>query len=373
VQFSRDEYLDLLTFRSTERQMFVELFGLLVGLDDEWRSQGATQEEIDLVAFDWDFVSTVHCPCNTFARGGLKEVVIDETEEYILKRDYLGRTMKLIKGYATIPLPLDYPVRNMDDWLAVKPMFEFCEDRIDMSRMDSVKEQRKQGSLVIANIPGGFDLPRQLMGEEMACLAYYEQPELMHDILETIGETAYRTLEIVSRHVQIDQLSVHEDLAGKSGPLVGPNQVRDFIKPYYRKVWDMLESRGAVIFQQDSDGNINPVIDAFLECGVNSFYPMEPAAGMDIVEIRRKYGRRVVMLGGIDKHVLRQGKDAIKRELEYKMQPLMQQGGMVFGLDHRIPGGTPIENYRFYVDYGRELLGIPPRDPSRMGWRSMAF
>jgi hypothetical protein len=51
----------------------------------------------------------------------------------------------------------------------------------------------------------------------------------------------------------------------------------------------------------------------------------------------------------------------------------MQQGGMVFGLDHRIPGGTPIENYRFYVDYARELLGIPPRDPSRMGWRSMAL
>ncbi len=42
------------------------------------------------------------------------------------------------------------------------------------------------------------------------------------------------------------------------------------------------------------------------------------------------------MLGGIDKHVLRRSKEEIRRELEYKLQPLMQQGGMVFGLDHRI-------------------------------------
>lgn len=256
-------------------------------------------------------------------------MVISETAGYLVKRDYLGRTMKLCKGYATIPLPLDYPVMNMGTWLAIKPMFEFSEDWVDLSRIDRVKERRKQGCLVAANIPGGFDLPRQLMGEEMTCLSYYEQPEWMHDILETLGETAYRTLGIVSRHVTIDQLSVHEDFAGKSGPLVGPRQVREFIKPCYRRVWDMLESRGAVIFQQDSDGNANDVIDAFIDCGVNCFYPMEPAAGMDIVEVKRRYGNQVMMLGGIDKHVLRQGKDAIGRELEYKMQPMMQRGGMV--------------------------------------------
>jgi uroporphyrinogen-III decarboxylase len=100
---------------------------------------------------------------------------------------------------------------------------------------------------------------------------------------------------------------------------------------------------------------------------------MEPAAGMDVVEVRRRCGRRLAMLGGIDKHVLRQDKPAIRRELEYKMQPLMREGGMVFGLDHRIPNGTPLENYRYYVDTGREILGLPPRRPERKGWRRMAF
>ena len=102
-------------------------------------------------------------------------------------------------------------------------------------------------------------------------------------------------------------------------------------------------------------------------------YPAEPAAGMDVVKLRQKYGTALAHKGGIDKHVLRESKEAIRKELEYKMQPLMQQGGMVFGLDHRIPNGTPLENYRYYVELGREILGLPVRDTSKSGWGRMAF
>lgn len=171
----------------------------------------------------------------------------------------------------------------------------------------------------------------------------------------------------------IDQLSVHEDFAGKSGPLVGPNQIREHFQPYYRAIWEPLAERGARIFQLDTDGNINAVLPALLDCGVTCIYPMEPGAGMDMVAVRQAYGHRLAMLGGIDKYVLRQDKAAIRRELEYKLQPLMREGGCVFGLDHEIPNGTPLENYRYYVDLGREILGLPPRDPSRQGWARMGM
>ncbi len=118
---------------------------------------------------------------------------------------------------------------------------------------------------------------------------------------------------------------------------------------------------------------MTPVIDAFLDCGVNVMFPAEPAAGIDVVALRQQYGNRLAFKGGIDKHVLRGSREDIRSELDYKMQPLMQQGGMVFGLDHRIPNGTPLENYRFYVEYGRELLGLPPREETRTGWAPMAF
>jgi hypothetical protein len=51
----------------------------------------------------------------------------------------------------------------------------------------------------------------------------------------------------------------------------------------------------------------------------------------------------------------------------------MQEGGCVFALDHRIPNGTPLANYRYYVDAARELLGLPPVGGDEKGWARMAF
>jgi hypothetical protein len=373
MRWTREAYLDLMTFKGSDRPMFVELFGLLVGLEQQWRDQGATQDEVDLVAFDWDYVPVIGCGGECGPRG-YAPVVLEETAEYRIERDYLGRTSKLFKQAATIPLPLDFPVRNMDDWLKLKPMYQFAPDRVDWSAVERAAVLQAQGHMVVAGIPGAFNTPRELMGEELACMAYYDQPELMQDILATLCDTALRVLERVSEKTRIDQLSVHEDFAGKSGPLVGPGQIEQYFKPYYRKVWDLLQSRGCRIFQQDTDGNVNSVIPSLLECGLSSIMPMEPAAGMDIVALRKAYGRGLAMAGGIDKHVLRQDKAAIRRELEYKMQPLMRQsGGIVFGLDHRIPNGTPLENYRYYVDLSREILGLPPRSANGRGWQRMAF
>ncbi|MBS0661858.1 MAG: hypothetical protein JSR48_01230 [Verrucomicrobia bacterium] len=372
MRWHREQYLDLMTFGAPQRPMFTELFGPLVGLDAEWRAQGATEAEINMTAFDWDFVPYAFCGGNTHIYGPPPRVLEDNAERR-RELDCLGREMLLLKKTATIPLPQNFPVQTMDDWLRVKPFFAFRPERINWTEVEAACRAQQEGSLVVAYMPGAFDTPRDLMGEEIACLAYYEQPELMADILATITDTTLRVLEPISEKLHLDQLMVHEDFAGKSGPMVGPAQIKAYFEPYYRKVWDLVRSRGARVFEQDTDGNINPVIPALLDCGLTSIYPMEPAAGMDIVELRRTYGKRLAMRGGIDKHVLRQDCDAIRRELEYKLIPELMAGGCVFGLDHRIPNGTPIANYRYYVDLGRELLGLPPLDPKRTGWARMAM
>ena len=373
MKFSREQYLELMAFGNVKRQMFVELFGPLTGLDREWIEQGASAEEIDMLAFDWDYVDVVYCGGKTDLLGGEEPRIVEETDEYVIEKDALGRKTKLFKHSGTIPLPLSYPVETMDDWLKVKPLFDFREERIDRDAVNTAKIRQAEGALVVATIPGGFDMPRQLMGEEKACLCYYEDPELMHAMLETFRDTSIKVLERVTDELVVDQLSVHEDLAGKSGSLVGPAQIEAFIKPYFKPVWELVSSRGAQIFDMDSDGNVNSVLDAFMDCGLNSMHPFEPAAGMDVVELRKKYGDRLRMRGGIDKHVLRKSKEDIKAELEYKMQPLMRQGGIAFGLDHRIPNGTPLENYRYYVELGREILDLPPRKEEIQGWQRMAF
>lgn len=352
----RGEYLDHMTFQHRAAPMFTEIFGPILGLKEEWEAQGASPQELDFSAFAYRCEARGHVPVKTGRVGGFPEVALEETDEYRLWRDGLGRTMKLPKQVATLALPLDYPVKAMDDWLKLKPWYQFSEGRLDGDWESAARQHRAADRVVCVGIPGGFDEPRQLMGEEELCVAFYEQPELVHDILDTLADTAFRVLERVTAAVPVDLLFVHEDMAGKSGPLAGPTQIREYIAPYYRRVWDLLRDRGARVFDQDSDGDMNPVIDAFLDAGVNCMHPMEPAANMDIVAVRAKYGTRLAFYGGLDKHVLRQSKEAIIAELERKIPPMVATGGCVLGLDHRIPNGTPLEHYRFYLAKAWEIL-----------------
>lgn len=374
MEWNREQYLGLMTFGEFPRPMFIEPFGPLVGLEDEWRAQGATEEEVNLVAFDFDYVRRALVPAHTGPRDLPPEQIVEETETHRITRDGLGRTMQLDKRTATIALPLNFPVETMDDWLKLKPHFEYREDRVNQSGCQEAKAWHAEGALTIANIPGGYDTLRNLMGEEKVAYACIDRPELVHDILDTLRETAMKTLDRASAIVTIDQLSVHEDMAGKSGPLFGPSQVQQFLVPYYRPIWDMLADRGSTIFDIDTDGNVNAIMGDYADGGLNHMHPMEPAAGMDIVDCRRKYGEAWTFNGGLDKFAVLKGGDAIDAELEYKLQPeLVEQGGIAFGLDHRIPNGTPIEHYRDYVRSARERLGLPPADGTRKGWQRMAM
>lgn len=342
----REEYLDYMTFRANHRPLFTEIFGPLLGLKEEWAAQGALPSEIDLSAFQFRFPAEAGLPVQTGWLGGEALVILEETADVLIYRDPLGRRMELQKKAATIALPTTYPVANMDDWRRIKHHYEFSEARIGTHRPG-------RDPVTSVTIPGGFDEPRQLMGEEAVAMACYEQPELLHDMLQTFGDTAVRAIE----RVHLDQLFVHEDMAGRSGPLFGPRQIEEFVAPYYRRVWDVARDRGARLFKQDSDGDLRPIIPALLAAGLNFIYPCEPAAGMDIVKLREQYGTKLAFMGGIDKHVLRRTQAEIAAELEYKIPPMVRTGGCVLGIDHRIPNGTSLGNYRFYIQKAWEILG----------------
>ena len=110
MKWNREQYIDLMSFGDFERPMFCELFGPLIGLQEEWKTQGASEEEIGMVAFDWDYVPYVECGAVLGAFGTPPTEVLEEDDEYRIERDHLGRTTKLCKKTATLPLPMDYPV-----------------------------------------------------------------------------------------------------------------------------------------------------------------------------------------------------------------------------------------------------------------------
>ena len=360
--WDRQEYIAHMLHEDVGKEMFCELFGPLIGLPEEWAAQGASAAELDLSAFGWDSVRQLGCGGDFHARTGLAPVTLEDTPAHIIQRDEFGRTVKLIKGVATLPLPLDYPVKTMDDWLRIKSWYAFTEDRVDAEALAACKKAQDAGSLVCAWVPGGFSEPRALMGDEALCVAYYDEPALVRDMLDTFADTALKVLERVQEAIVIDNLCIHEDMAGKSGPLAGPKQFTEFIQPYYRRVWDCASANGTKLFSQDSDGNMNAVIGEVLDAGVNIMYPFEPGSGMDMARAKAQYGKRLAVKGGLDKYALLGTKEDIRRELEYKMSGVTRGGGTVFALDHRIPNGVPLENYRYYVKHGRELLGLPPAE-----------
>ena len=372
MRLSRNEYLDHLLSRGSGREIFVEMFGPLIGLEAEWRAQGASEDELSLDAFDFDSVELCWVgdtePC-----GDRTPQVEFDSPDYSIHIDTLGRRMKLIKSTATLPMPMNYPVESMDDWQKVRHWLDDHPGRSPEDQIAKAMSRREAGAIVAAAMPGGFDLPRQLMGDENACLAFLDEPEMAHDMLAAAGDTACAVIGRIAAQGRIDCLHVHEDFAGKSGPLIGPDIIREFLQPYYQRVWCRVQEAGGRVFSIDTDGNVNPVVGALLDAGINQIYPNEPAAGMDIVQMRKAFGDRLLIKGGIDKHVLRQSKQAIRSELEYKTQACMRGGGVIFGLDHRIPNGTPLENYRYYVATAREMLGLPPAVPRKGSWRRMAF
>ncbi|NSW53869.1 MAG: hypothetical protein HPY85_15320 [Anaerolineae bacterium] len=357
----RDEYLNYMRFEENRRPLFTEIFGPIIGLKEEWEAQGASQQELDFSAFRYRCEKRHDISAKTGFFGGVPEVVIAETAEDIISQDSYGRRMRLVKGSATLPLPLDFPVRGWEDWLRFRHHYQFTADRFQPGWLETARQKQAEGCVLSLSIPGGFDELRQLMGEEAVCLAVYDQPDLLTDMLNTITETVLKIVDQVSSAVVIDRLFVHEDMAGKSGPLFGPRAVRRFIHPYYRQVWDLAAERGTMVFDQDSDGNMNAVIEAFLEAGINAMHPVEPAAGMDMVQLRCKYGDRLAFTGGIDKHVLRRSREEIEAELEYKLPPMIHSGGCVLALDHRIPNGTPLQNYRYYIQKVWDIINRETR------------
>ena len=117
--------------------------------------------------------------------------------------------------------------------------------------------------------------------------------------------------------------------------------------PGYRKITDLLHSAGIDVIMLDSDGNVEELIPLWLECGINFIYPMEVAAGMDVVQLRKKFGKDLIIGGGMDKRILASNKDAIF-EMVMSKKSVMLEGGYFPGVDHAIPPDISWENFTYY-------------------------
>jgi uroporphyrinogen decarboxylase len=91
-------------------------------------------------------------------------------------------------------------------------------------------------------------------------------------------------------------------------------------------------------------------------------FPVEVAGGSDPIVLREKYGKDVLLFGGVNKRALAAGKDAIKAEIA-RIKPYVDAGGWIPHVDHRVPPDVTLENYRYYLARKRDAFGIPEPAP----------
>ena len=155
----------------------------------------------------------------------------------------------------------------------------------------------------------------------------------------------------------IDYGSVWEDMAMKTGSLISPKLFRDFMMQPLNRVTKALNERGIEIIMVDSDGNVDELIPLWLEANVNLIYPLEVAADCDALEYRSRFGKEALLMGDVDKRVLRDGcsKAQIEREVVSKVPELVEAGGFSPMVDHAVPPDVPFENFRYYVDLIQDI------------------
>ncbi len=259
---------------------------------------------------------------------------------------------------SSIPHYLKFPVETPADWAEMKKRFRL-DDPIRVIPPEEIAKARQavaEGKAIHVFFVGFYGKLRAWMGTENLSLAFYDEPVMVREMVEHWAELLARQIEQLPADLPIDVVGWWEDMAGKNGPLCGPDQFREFLQPGYRRVMTAARRHGCELSWVDSDGNPRAIIPNWLEEGVNIMFPIEIEAGSDPFEWRRAFGSAVRLRGGIAKQPLVEGGAAIDRELE-RIRPLFEQGGYIPHLDHLVPPDIPYRHYCEYLEKKRKLIG----------------
>lgn len=295
------------------------------------------------------------------------EEVLEEDERHVTFRDTHGRVRMALKegtvggGRMSMDQYLDFPVHDMDDWRELKKRFDSSSpQRLEPNWQELRLEgwRRRHYPLIFGpncSTLGFYWFARELMGTEGLSYAWYDQPALMHGIMESHADFLIEAARPVLERTTVEYVCLNEDMAMKVGPLLSPRTYKEFIYPRLERVVAFFKSHGVRYVSIDTDGNPEALIPLLLDAGVDVVWPLERAADQDPVRLRQKYGRSLRLWGGVDKRVLAQGPEAIDEHLR-ALAPLIEEGGYIPAVDHTVPPDVSWPNFQHYMASKQKLL-----------------
>ena len=190
------------------------------------------------------------------------------------------------------------------------------------------------------------------MGIEHFSLTLYDNPAFALKMIDIFVDWASRAIPKIN-DLGFDFMIVPEDLAWKQGPMFSPKVFRELFLPRMKRATDKIK----MPWIYHSDGNLMPILDDLLTLGMNGIANIEPNA-MDINELKKKYGRRVCLVGNIDLHyTLTQGTpEEVEAEVKKRIQEIGPGGGYILASSNSIAAYCKPENvlamHRALLKYG---------------------
>jgi len=176
-----------------------------------------------------------------------------------------------------------------------------------------------------------------------------DDPEFVHTSLGMQGEFAAQMAEKILSQIQVDGVIFSEPIGGNHGPLISPKMYESFVLQSYNPLFEVLRRFDVTTIILRTYANARVLLPAAVKAGFNCLWAHECSMqAMDYRILRAEFGRDLRLIGGIDTNVLRQGKDAIRCELEEKVPGLLASGGYIPLANSRVREEIPFKNYAYY-------------------------
>lgn len=220
--------------------------------------------------------------------------------------------------------------------------------------LDTVVQRLKDEKFICG--PSGGSIGIVLLGGmERGLLELAANPEAVR------AATALRVREQnladeVFVHPDSDAVLWAEDLGYRTGPLIGPAMFRDFfLEANKARARNVKERYGKKILKHCC-GNINLLMDFFVDIGFDAYQSIQPTAGMDLCRLKRDYGDRITLWGGVAVENLVGGApEDVRADVRRAMACAKPGGRFILGASHSVAVGTKYENYMAMLDEYRRL------------------
>lgn len=367
---SRERFIATIKFAKTDRPFRWEAPAIWPATIKRWHAEGLPENitcsnttgsevysyfEMDKLVwlpFEGGWVGDPYSPTFEY------KIIEDDGENFIVM-DTAGITKKIKKDDSDTSMPqfLKFPVENRDDYInKIKWRLDYkSRDRYPEKWRALVKEYENRDYPIGMFVIGPFGHLRNLFGDEKLMYEFYDEPELIHEIMANWMSFYVGFLKLVAKDVLPDFIMIWEDMCYKSGPLVSPAAFKEFMAPYLKEVIDTAKNVGIAGIVVDNDGDCLKMLPIYLECGANAFYPFEVQAGMNIINIRKQYGKQFAIIGGLDKRALAVSEEAIRKEIHKVVPFMLSQGGYIPMLDHSVPTNVSLKLFNYYLDCVRNI------------------